>query len=351
MGRSLVDTSAFSRRLVLTLLLPTLVIAYPTISTNGSASIEYHAPLCYPRTSQSPTQQLVPSHCEEAIFRFYTSLPASFTDPIFTRDPDRAKLPNYHLVPREITYRRCTVRVDVCQSRDAAIDMRSFEFQGDRVIEACATGSAFNGGEVVMEGDRPGQAINISIGHPEPQTTAPGKGVTHVPNISALIRRVSHEFHQPNCDRPTKYSPKQVLIPANCEYALYRLWACIPSGTTPIFTRESSKAAALPNYFLAPKREIDEECKLTVSLAPGTIEAAIDIEEIVYQGDRVINVCFSQGPGVYTGGNILVDGKNPKQAIVIRFSNSRPRGVGQTLGNGNGNVTEGFVLPVSSSKR
>ena len=342
----LVDSSAFSRGLIFILLLPTLIIASPTISNNKTAiSNGYHTPFCYPRTRKSPTQPLNPDHCEKAVFRFHTSIPTGFTDPTFTRDPDRAKLPNYFLVPKQITYRECTVKVDLYQPKDATIDMATFAFQGNMVIETCNIEGAFSGGEIVMEGERLGQAINLSIESSEPQTIGQNPELTL--DSSALIRRTSNEINKPYCYPRTSSSPKQLLTHHECLGAMNAFWISIQrTGTVfPVLTNNASKAAGLPDYFLTPKKDVYGNCLLTASLAPRIEEAVMSLAEIDSEGESVVDTCLGQGPVAYDGGEIIIEGYYPGQAILLSFMNLSAGSVGPSVGNGN--VTEAFVLPVT----
>ena len=113
----------------------------------------------------------------------------------------------------------------------------------------------------------------------------------------------------------------------------------------PVFTNNASKAASLPDYFLTPKKEAYGNCLLTASLAPRIKEAVMSLAEIDSEGESVVDTCLGQGPVAYEGGEIIIEGYYPGQAILLSFINLSPGSIGQSVGNGN--VTEAFVLPVT----
>ncbi|KAL2037063.1 hypothetical protein N7G274_010190 [Stereocaulon virgatum] len=175
------------------LLFPVLVLASSSILMSSTVPITtYHSPFCYSHTSHHPGQRPNPDHCDEAVLSFRDSIPSRYMDPTFTRDPDKAKLPNIYLVPRKVIYRDCTVTVDLYRYREAMIDMEFFVSQGNMVIEDCLIKGAFNGGDIVVEGQLPGQAIKVSIGF---SRTHLGRQSPEVAlESSALIRRTSSKM-------------------------------------------------------------------------------------------------------------------------------------------------------------
>ena len=335
---------AANLRLIFLLLRPISLLASPTNPANESTlSTQNYDIDCYPRTSHSPTQKLLPWHCKEALLKFFISIPPSTNGPTFTREPGKSNLPDYYLVPRQTTYQECTVKLDLYQPRDAEINLASFYYEGNRIIENCVvSGADFNGGEVVMKGAVAGQAVNIYIEHPGPETIAQSprnmtdsihikhpepavvvQDVVNTIDISALARRTSpEENYSPYCYLRSMHPHLPPLIPSHCEAALYNFWVNIPPSIDPIFTRSESRARQLPNYFLVPMQSKDEECTLMVDLAVGSthIDAVIDINEFILVGDRVIDQCVGKGP--FDGGRIAMNGEGPNQLITIRFQNS-----------------------------
>ncbi|KAK3173748.1 hypothetical protein OEA41_007080 [Lepraria neglecta] len=296
-----------------------------------------------------------------ALLKFFISIPSSTNGPTFTRDPGKSNLPDHYLVPRQTTYQECTVKLDLYQPRDAEINLGSFYYEGNRIIENCVVrGADFNGGEVVMKGAGAGQAINIYIENPGPESIAQGprnmtdsihikhpepavvvQDLVNTTDASALARRTSpEENYSPQCYLRSSHPHLLPLIPSHCEAALYNFRANIPPSINPIFTRDESKARQLPNYFLVPMKSKDEECTLMVDLAAGStrIDAVIDINEFVSVGHRIIDQCVGKGP--FDGGRIAMNGEGPNQVIIIRFQNSGLRDVGQDFGGWNGSFVE-----------
>ena len=357
---------AANLRLIFLLLCPISLLAYPTNPANKSTlSAQNYDIDCYPRTSHSPTQKLLPWRCKEALLKFFISIPSSTNGPTFTRDPGKSNLPDHYLVPRQTTYQECTVKLDLYQPRDAEINLRSFYYEGNRIIENCVvSGADFNGGEVVMKGAGAGQAVNIYIEHPGSESVAQGprnttdsihikhpepavvvQDLVNTIDTSALARRTSpEENYSPHCDLRSSHPHLLPLIPSHCEAALYNFWANISPSINPIFTRDETKARQLPNYFLVPMKSKEEECTLLVYLAVGSTrtDAVIDINEFVLVGYRVIDQCVGKRP--FDGGRIAMNGEGPDQVITIRFENSDVRDVGQDFGGGNGSFLESLYV-------
>ncbi|KAL2051406.1 hypothetical protein ABVK25_008273 [Lepraria finkii] len=344
------------------LLYPVSLLASPIDPTNKSTlSTQNYDVDCYPPASHYPTQALLPRHCEEALLKLFISIPSSANGPTFTRAPGKSNLPDHYLVPRQTTSQECTVSLDLHQPRDAEINMGSFYYEGNRVIENCVvSGTDFNGGEVVMKGAVVGQAVNIYIEHPGLEFVAQGprnmidsihikhpepavivQDLVSTTDTSALTRRISpEENYSPYCYLRSSHPHLLPLIPSHCEAALNNFRAKIPLSINPIFTRDESKARQLPNYFLVPMKSQDEECALMVDLAIGSrrMDAVIDIYEFVMVANRVVDQCVGKGP--FDGGRIAMNGEGPNQVITIRFQNSDYRDVGQDFGGGNGSFLE-----------
>ena len=342
----LVNLSVLNCHRLSVLLFPVLVLASSSIFMSRTVpTATYHTPFCYSRTSHHPGQRPNPDHCDEAVLRFRNSIPSSYMDPTFTKDPDKAKLPNIYLVPRQVIYRDCTVTVNLYRSGEAVIDMAFFVYQGDMVIEDCLIKGVFNGGDIVMEGELPGQAIEVSIGFSGPHTGRQSPEVAL--ESSALIRRTSQKTPEYFCYPRTSSSPKEPIGTDHCMNAFNRLWTSIqPPRNHLAFTNNASKAASLPNYILLPQHQLVGSCLTTISMPPRIKSAEVRFNDFLTEGYNIVFCCLEVGrPGAYSGGETLIAGEHPMQAILLSFTNMNPSRLG--LGTGDGNVTDAFMLPVS----
>ena len=83
-----------------------------------------------------------------------------------------------------------------------------------------------------------------------------------------------------------------------------------------------------------------------MSMPPRIKVAEVKSYDFLIKGYNVIFHCLGVGkPGAYSGGETVISGVHPMQAVLLSFTNENPSRLG--LGTRDGNVTDAFVLPVS----